>query len=45
MIYKKKDVYTIASSNTGKYLVYYGIPIVTGGLVLVILSTIAFMED
>ncbi len=43
--HKKSDVCIIASTNTGKSLVYQAIPVVTGGLVLVISPTIALMED
>ncbi len=41
----KSDVCAIAGTNAGKSLVYQSIPIVTGGSVLVILPTIALIED
>lgn len=41
----KKDVSTIASTNIGKSLVYQAILIVTRDFVLVILPTIALIED
>lgn len=42
---KKKDVYTIVSTNANKSLVYQAILVVIGGFVLVILPTIALIED
>ncbi len=42
---KKRDMCAIASTNAGKSLIYQAIPVVTGGFVLVISPTIAFMED
>ena len=42
---KKKDICVIASTNTGKSLVYQAIPVVTRGSVLVISLTIILMED
>ncbi len=41
----KRHVCTIAGTGAGKSLVYQLIPVVTGGCVLVISPTIAFMED
>lgn len=43
--HNKRDVYVIASTNIGMSLVYQAIPIVTRGLVFVISSIIAPMED
>ena len=42
---RKRDVCAIAGTNAGKSLAYQSIPVVTGGSVLVILPTIALMED
>lgn len=41
----KKDVYAIIDTNAGKSFIYQAIPVVTRGSVLVILPTIALMED
>ncbi len=42
---RKRDVCAIAGISVGKSLVYQSIPVVIGGSVLVILPTIALMED
>lgn len=41
----KKDVVVIAGTCAGKSLPYQSIPIITGGIVLVVSPTIALMED
>lgn len=43
--YKKKDVCAIVSINISKSLIYEVIPVVMKGLILVILSIIAFIKD
>ncbi len=45
LIHQKRYVFVIAGTNAGKNLTYQAIPEVTGGIVLVISSTIALMED
>ena len=45
IVHKKRDIYTIANTNASKSLVYQAIPVVTGGLILVISPTITFIED
>lgn len=42
---KKKNICTIASTNTDKSLVYQVIPVITWGSVLVISPIIALIED
>lgn len=41
----KKDVVVIAGTSAGKSFPYQSIPIITGGIVLVVSPTIALMED
>ena len=41
----KKNVIIIAGTSIGKSLFYQSILLITGGIVLVILSTIALIED
>ena len=41
----KKDIVVIAGTSASKSLLYQCIPIITGGIVLVVLPTIALMED
>lgn len=42
---RKRDVCAITGINASKSLVYHSILVITGGSVLVILPTIALMED
>lgn len=42
---RKRDVCAIAGTSTGKSLVYYLIPVVIRGSILVVLPTIAFIKD
>lgn len=41
----KRDVVVIAGTSAGKNLPYQSIPLLTGGIILVVLPTIALMED
>ena len=45
IILKKRDVCAIANTNAGKSLVYQTILVVIGDFILVILPTIALMEN
>lgn len=45
IIQTKRDVVVIAGSSAGKILPYQSIPLITGGIVLVVSPTIALMED
>lgn len=45
IIQSKKDVIVITSTNVGKSLFYQSIPLIIGGIVLVILLTIALIEN
>lgn len=45
LIYKKKDIFVIIGTNTGKSLTYQAISKVTRRIVLVISPTIALMKD
>ena len=41
----KRDVVVIADSSAGKSLLYQLIPLITRGIILIILPTITLMED
>lgn len=45
IIVKKKNVYTIISTNISKNLVYQVIPIIVEGFILVILFIITLIEN